>query len=755
MNAKHIFKTLFILLCLISNAYADGFIVIDKPPLSTHPRPEPISHYVFAPLTVKFHHVDVNILGQVAATQIDQVFYNPNRQRLEGTFIFPLPRGAQIDRFSMFIDGKETEAELLDAKKARRIYEDIVRKMRDPALLEYTGSGAFKLRIFPIEPKSEKRMKLVYTQVLTKDSDLVEYVYPLNTEKFSASPIESVRIKVNLIMKSPVKTVYSPSHDIEIVRNGATRAVVAFEESDTKPDRDFKLYYSTGAPEKSAIDLSLLTYNEDDGQDGYFLLIATPGALTDSSETVRKDTIFVMDTSGSMQGEKLVQAKRAIRYCIDNLNPSDRFDVVRFSTEAESLFGRLEEFTPKMRSKAMDWIDGFKARGGTAIEEALLTAAKPAQTATEHGRPYYVIFLTDGRPTIGNIKEKDILKAVMNAVGDRTVRIFVFGIGTDINTHLLDHLAEKTKAASRYVLPEEDIEVKVSSFFEKIANPALTDVKLDFEGHVRVSKIHPRALPDLFRGDQLILLGRYEGHGDAAVILNGKFNNTPRKIVEEIRFSKPEKAEKNDFIPRLWATRRVGFLLDEIRLNGEHTETVDEVIRLAKRYGIVTPYTSYLILEDEARFAPNMPHRKFTTVAPDQVDTVKRDLGETYSKFKSAKSGKEGVGSSMSTDALKGATAAQSAMERSHRAAEMGKDSFRKKHTYQTTRFIRGRTFFWNTREWVDASAADVPENKVIHIDFGSEAYFKLLARHPDVGAWLSVGNRVRVKIEDKVYVIR
>ncbi|MBM3892611.1 MAG: VWA domain-containing protein, partial [Verrucomicrobia bacterium] len=301
---------------ITSAALADGLIVIHTPTRVPH------GHYAFAPMEVAYHHVNVKIDGQVATTAIDQEFYNPNPQRLEGTYIFPVPKGAQINKFTMEIAGRQVEAELLPADKARRIYEDIVRKMRDPALLEYAGRDLFKVRIFPIEPHSRKRITLSYSQVLRADSGLVSYIYPLNTEKFSAAPVKTVSVKVELATKHPLKTIYSPSHNVEIRRHGATRATVGFESKNVRPDTDFQVVFSTVDAD---VGVNLMTYRNGDG-DGYFLLLASPGADIKSNKVVPKDVAFVLDTSGSMAGNKLAQAKKALQFCVENLNDSDRFE---------------------------------------------------------------------------------------------------------------------------------------------------------------------------------------------------------------------------------------------------------------------------------------------------------------------------------------------------------------------------------------------------------------------------------------------
>ena len=281
----------------------------------------------------------------------------------------------------MEIDGKQVEAELLPAEKARRIYEDIVRKLKDPALLEYAGRDVFKVRIFPIEPNSKKRITLSYTELLKADDGLVSYVLPLNTEKFSAKPIQNVSVKVDLESKRPLKSIYSPSHSVEVKRHGADRATAGYEATDVQPDTDFALYF---APEKDEIGVNLLTHRKSD-EDGYFLLLASPGVDVKEKQVVMKDIAFVLDTSGSMAGKKLEQAKKALQFCVENLNDGDRFEIIRFSTEVEPLFDKLVKATEQNRAKADDFIKDLKPIGGTAIDDALAQGAGPA--ARRRGPP--------------------------------------------------------------------------------------------------------------------------------------------------------------------------------------------------------------------------------------------------------------------------------------------------------------------------------------------------------------------------------
>src|SRR5438552_15154258 len=525
------------LLGILSNACGGGFIVVERPFLVRS------GHFPFAPLEVTSHHVEVKIDGQVAVTSIDQEFYNPNDQRLEGTYMFPVPKGAHIDKFSMEIGGKMVDAELLRADKARQIYEDIVRKMRDPALLEYAGRDLFKVRIFPIEPRSRKPIKISYTELLRSDAGTVTYLYPLSTEKFSARPIKNLSVKIEVKSAEPLASIYSPSHKVEIKRDGANRAVIGYESKDEKPDTDFQLVYSSDTRD---VGLRLITYKPD-GDDGYFLLLAAP-TVSDETKPAAKDVVFVVDTSGSMAGAKLQQAQKALRFCVENLNADDHFEVVRFSTEAEPFFHELVPADSDHRKRANGFIDDFKPIGGTAIADALQSALKVRPDKSN--RPFVVIFLTDGLPTVGTRNPDEIVANIKNASG---VRIFSFGIGSDVNTQLLDQIAEGTRAFSQYVLANEDLELKVSNFYTRIKEPALTNLRLAFGGGVRTSKLYPAQLLDLFKGDQLVLTGRYTGSGEVEAKLSGMANGREQLFNYKVKFND----SSNDYVARLWATRRV------------------------------------------------------------------------------------------------------------------------------------------------------------------------------------------------------
>ncbi len=725
------------------------------------PRPLPPPPRVYAPLEVVYHHVNVKIEGQIAITSVDQEFYNPNPQQLEGTYLFPVPRGAQIDKFTMDIGGRMVEAELLPAARARQIYEDIVRKAKDPALLEYADRDVFRVRIFPIEPNSKKRIKLSYTQVLKAEGGLVNYTYPLNTEKFSAKPIKTVSIKVEIAADRPLKSIYSPSHPVDIKRHGSNRATVGFETTDARPDTDFALYF---APEKDELGVNLVAHKVD-GEDGYFLLLASPGMETPDRKIVPKDVVFVLDTSASMAGKKLEQARNALRFCVENLNRDDRFEIVRFSTEVEPLFDKLVPATDSNRDRANDFIKELKPIGGTAIDEALKKALA-LSTDRDDRRPFVVIFLTDGRPTIGTTDEDEIVAGVKRANAGRT-RIFCFGIGTDVNAHLLDRITEDTRAVSQYVLPEEDLEVKVSTFFSKIKEPVLANPTLRFTGDVRVTRLYPSPLPDFFRGDQLVLVGRYSGRGDAAVILEGTVNGVPRKFTYEVSF--PRRDDNHEFIPRLWATRRVGYLLDEIRLRGENAELRDEVTELARKYGIVTPYTAYLIVEDEARRNVPLAMQSLPQLSADSL--ARKDAAANWDAFKLERGGDRAVSGARYGYELKSATApavaaASGAVEANRAlgfsggtvapsASPTDDSKVRLAQLSQQGQFIAGKNFYANAQnEWVDEAAQKRQNVRRQRIQFNSREYFDFAAKTPRALPWLALGQKVQFVLGDTLYEI-
>jgi Ca-activated chloride channel homolog len=545
------------------------------------------------PLVMLQHKVRITIDDQLAVTNVEQTFRNPTSRNLEASYIFPVPSGASVNRFSMWVNGKETKGELIEANKAREIYNSIVRRTKDPALLEYIGNNLLRLRVFPIPPRADQKVALRFTSVAGKEGKLVEYVYPLKTDGKTTSALEEFSLTATIKSEHNVTNVYSPTHSISLKRDSDKEVVVAFDQNQALLDKDFQLFYATGHKD---VGLTALMHRPLSSDKGYFTLLISPRLKITKRYQVPRDLVLVLDTSGSMRGAKMEQARKALKYCLDNLGAGDRFCLINFATTVNRYEDRLLPANAEQIAKAKKWVEDLEATGGTAINDALASALE--LRSNDEGRSYTVVFFTDGQPTIG---ETDVNKIVKNTLAKNTAntRIFAFGVGDDVNATMLDLLADKTRAVSTYVRPAEDIENKLSGLYSKISNPVVTNLRLAATNDIKFSEVYPPELPDLFHGGQLIVLGRYSGKGVAAVKLSGRVGMEEKEFVYELNF--PEKTgEKREFVEHLWARRKVGYLLDQIRTNGEKPELVQEVVKLAKKYGITTPYTSYLVVPDAA-----------------------------------------------------------------------------------------------------------------------------------------------------------
>ena len=711
---------LFILLALMlvfaaHPVSADGFI-IPQPPVD-HPIP-----WRDIPLTVKYHRVNVTIEDQVATTKVDQLFVNDADFAVEGTYIFPLPEDAAVSSFDMWVDGKKLEGRLLGRDEARRIYEDIVRRQKDPALLEYAGRGAFQARIFPIPPHGERRIELSYTQVLPQQSGLVHYRYPLNTEKFSARPLSEVAINVSVKDRAPLRAIYSPSHQVQVERSGDKAASVGYEAQDVRPDRDFDLYYSIST---DAIAVNLLSYKPFD-EDGYFLLLVTP-PVEAQGQTVAKDVMLVLDTSGSMDGAKIVQAKGAAKYVLDNLGGNDRFNIVAFST-ATRLFSD-KPVPASQRQAGRDFVDKLQAAGSTDINRALLEAIAGADPT----RPTVVIFLTDGLPTAGET-DPDRIVANVSANAPKSVRLFAFGVGYDVDTVLLDELSSKQRGTSAYVRPEQDIKEEVSGFYEKVSSPVLVDVAAQFTG-VKVDDLYPYPLPDLFAGSQLVVAGRYRTGGTADLRLSGQVNGQTRVN----RYTGLTFVDRggSEFIPRLWAQRKIGYLLTQIRLKGSNPELVQEVTDLATKFGIATPYTSFLVEEPGVTVQPipgPRPSMGGFGGGPATAPTM-APAADAGASAPAARSGAAAVAKSQS----------EAQMQQAETAPEAPAGS--------TIRQVGDKTFVLQDGVWVD-TAFDAKKMKAVVVKFGSDQYFKRLTDRPEIARYLALGDKVTFVLQGTAYAV-
>ncbi|MBN1807495.1 MAG: VWA domain-containing protein [Planctomycetes bacterium] len=718
-------------------SYADGFVIIVPP----HP-PVPMPVPRIVQLAVRKHNVTVDIKGPVVTTEIDQVFYNPNNIQLEGEYLFPIPEGASIKDFTLYINGQPVKAELLDADKARKTYEDIVRRMRDPALLEYSGRGLFKARIFPIPARGERRVVLRYSEILTPDAQVWSYRYPLNTEKFSSAPLEEVSVEVKCQSKRRIQGVYSTSHpggSLEKQKDGMG-FTYSWSDRNVTPDRDFLLHFITATGEVGA---APVVYREA-GEDGYFMLLVGVDAPPAGRRAIPKDIVFVMDTSGSMRGKKIRQAKDALRFCLQGLSANDSFNVISFSTGVHAFFENMVQVADTRVKEALQKADELDASGGTNIDEALAEALK--MVGGQDDRPAYIVFLTDGQPTVGETSVDGIAGAARKG-NRRNARIFSFGVGDRLNAKLLDVLTRDSRGAKVYVGEEEDLEVKLSSFYSKIANPALSDVKMEVRG-VEVYDVFPRELPDLFYGQELTVYGRFKGEGKATVVLKGKRGGEAAAMEYEADFASEKNAEP---VPRLWAAQKVAFLLEDIRLEGETAALKDEVVRLARKYGIITPYTSMLVLEDEeVQGRPPILReavKSAADAAPASAPAVEREFRQR------AEEARRNFGHELGAGAVRASKDINDLKKAEALSGDIAGMSTGGRYIEQAIRRFAGKTFYKVGDYWQDAdyNSADM---KTIDLKFLSDEYFALAAKYSELGKYLALGDQVIVVLGGKAYKV-
>jgi len=750
------------------------------------------------PLTVKSQKVTVKVDSGAVKVDVEQVFHNPNSVAMEGTYLFPLPESAAISNFRLQIGNEPVDGKMLSVDEARRVYESYVRRNIDPAILEYVGRNAFQARVFPIQPHTERRIYLTYSQAANFSNGVYRVVYPLNSERVTGQPIGDLVVDCTIASKQPLKTIYSPTHEVQVKRENDHSARVSFEGKDVRANRDFALYYTTS---ERAFGLNALAHRRA-GQDGYAMLMLAPKSDVAANEVQPKDVVVVFDTSGSMQGAKIDQARKAAQTIVGALGNRDRFNIIRFSSDVTPFRPTVVDASKENRDAARTFIDEFRAVGGTGIDDALqqglASLPKPDERA---GRAPFLIFMTDGLPTTGVTSVEQILGNAAKAA-PKDLRLFAFGVGSDVNTLLLDRLSRDNRGDADYVAQDEDLETKIGSFYAKIADPVLSNVQVTVSG-AKLLDPYPSKIPDLFAGTQLLILGRYQGSGNVKVDVSGELNGKAKKYSYDLQL--PERELGQEFIPKLWASRRIGFLLEEIRLRGENKELKDEVVRLSMEHGVVTPYTAYLV-EEPGLLPPGTPTPLGIRADAQNFFAETRSRGATPAAPSSG-SGQGGLGggggpatpggaagkpaqtkdlfgtyrykapADRPSDAVKVTTAGKplaekklaederltlrkyevqqqarqeadgfqrstgaNAVQASRRVRAL-KEQARTESDYEVSRTVEGRAFRMEQGVWRDQTATG--KLTLVPVKYGSEAYFKIIAAKPQWAKFLSQGRQV------------
>ena len=758
------FAVFFAASVLIANAQGVIVPIICERAPRCLPPPRPV--IVPLQLPVKSIKIDTKINAQVATTHVEQVFRNETDATLEGTYFFPIPETASIAEFAIWEGDKRLVGEVRSREEARRIYESIVRRQRDPGLLEYAGKDLFQATIFPIPPRSDKKLEITYTQVLKAENGTVAYRYLLgtgNTAWVNAPPpprpipmrgtddfessvrrgnnpprIGTVSGRIEIETRDGIRNVYSPSHDIDVHQSGETKATLSFETSGKREQQDFQLFYTLS---RDDFGLSLLTYREP-GKDGYFLLTLSPKDAISEREFAAKDIVFVVDTSGSMaEAGKMEKARAALLFGIHTLHDADKFNVISFAGEEHLMESGLITADARGKARGEEFVKNLKPSGGTNINDSLRAAIRQFNSGS---RPKMLVFMTDGLPTVSETRVEKIVENIRETMsGAEGLRIFTFGVGYDVNTQLLDKIAAENGGTADYIEPKENLEVKVGNFFSKVSSPVLTDIEIDFGG-VSPDLVYPRKMPDLFKGTQITLIGRYQNNSDNVTLrLRGKTGRETRTFnYPNLRF--PSRAEENEFLPRLWATRRVGWLLEQIRSNqtsagGEPKELRDEIVELGTRYGIVTPYTSYLATDGSERAADS--------ASGSQV------LGGAI------------IGGNRRTDKKAARPAASVAEQSGAGAVQMSIQQRAQQEVLKTedkddsiyvsravAQQVGTKTFYQQNGFWQDAEFKPEDNLPEVQVKFASEEYFALLKREKDLAQYFALGEQVTVVYQGSVY---
>ncbi len=639
--------------------------------------------------------VQVSITGRVARVTVEEWFRNNGPALEEGMYHFPLPGEAVFSSYSLWQGDQELRGEAMDATQARSIYEAIVRQKRDPALIELAGQGLIRARVFPIAPGETRKITLKYTQLLGRAGDAWRFRYLGDRNRHTAP--RSFRLEVDSAAR--FGDPYSPTHQVQVTRRD-NRVEVTL--ADGAAGGDFELLLPLA---RGLVGLSLMPHHPV-GEDGYFMLLLAPGAAADAA-ALRRDVVAVIDVSGSMSGEKIQQAKSALIQLLGSLREGDRFRLVAFSGGVRRYAQGWTSVTTDARHDAESWIRSLDAEGGTNIAGALTEAFAESPAEQSLG---VVVFLTDGQASTGETDPERIVDRAEQGRG--RFRVFSFGVGDDVNTYLLDRLTERARGATEYIRPGENIERAVGALAAKVASPVLTDVTINASSGVELYDVQPGSLPDLFAGDEMVVLGRYRGvgSGEWSVTVQGRRNGRQ----EEFRTSVGDRENADArYIEQLWASRKVGALSREIRLHGQTQEIMSSLKQLALRYGILTEYTSYLVQEPNIAMRQRAENRVMQAPAPAPVDQA----------------GAASVGRAAAEKSMADAVHLENVVVTVN-GSEL-EEVRRAKSGINPTQRVGGRLFIMREGTWTDLGHGD--SLRVVSIAPYSDAYFALLKALPDL----------------------
>lgn len=687
--------------------------------------------------------VRVELADGVLRYEVEERFVNRGGRIGEADYLFPLPRDAAFQDLKLSIDGEMIAGEVLGAAEARRIYEEIVRRQRDPALVEWMGRGLLRTRIFPIQPGEERRVIVRFQAVAQREGDAIRIDWFQGTPPGggSVAPRElagvrgtrsddgsrtermgGARASFTFLYPGDARygRPYSPTHAVDVDDARGRKRVRVRGDA-----HEVTLLLPVRRGEDASI--SVLTHAPGRGA-GFALITLSPPELR--RRATERDITFVLDVSGSMSGKKMEQAREAGRQFLATLEPGDRFRMIDFSSDVRTFRDEWVAATPGNLRAAERYVESLRAEGGTNIAGALEEALR-IDRSTE--RLPLVLFITDGAPTVGERDPATI--AAMAKRLRRDARVFTFGLGADVNVALVEQLALEGRGAAHFVRPEESVERTVSIAASRLASPVATDVRVRAEG-VRLVQSHPAETMDLFAGQDVVVLTRYEGSGTGRITFEGRSAAGPIRWSVPVRWEARER--DNGFIARLWATQRVGWLSAERRRNGPSQELDAEIRELGERYGIPTELTSYFVREP-GMVAQDLVGRGQGGVGRASVQAQSAPAVAREEQFAAARaaSDQRRVANIATADSI----AAASVYLGENTAAEPGGDG--RSRLPMARRTIDGRTLVLRDSVWTDASLrAGTHRLKIAPF---SEAWFGVLELLPELRAAFMLGDRVVV----------
>jgi Ca-activated chloride channel family protein len=603
---KRVIMAAIAVVVLSSSVFALGALYARRPSVDEN----------MQPLWLERYTADATITDQIAVTHVDQTFKNETSNRLEGIFIFPLPQGAIVTELALWVNGVRVVASIKENDTARAIYNSVVQKSIDPALLEYMGQNVFKLSVFPIEAigntMSERRIEITYAELLPYASRSADYRFFMKTVNLSPKPVQQAALSYTLTSQKKILSLFSPTYEASpaysVTKTSDYKYQGVFGSENAQFDKDFELVYQF---ESKAFSLNNLTYVpsttapmffDSTGDKPYYVLwVTTP----DSAKVMAKNVVFIADVSSSMAGTRIAQVKSALKNMVAMLNKGDKFNIVAFSTGTQLFASGLIASDSAGKASAGNFIDQLTELGLTDMEDAFKAGLASAWNDTCVNS---MVFLTDGKPTWPVTSTTQSVRDTVKAYNKKGVAVYSFGIGDDVDGPFLTQLSLDNNGSATMIGTDTVITTVLAGFMQTISYPLIKNCSISYGG-LPTYDVLPNPLPNLVATTQLTVLGRYSGAGTYNVSFKGVSGKDSMAFSQPLAF--PSSVTNQPFVPRMWASAKINSLLDQIGLYGASNELVNAVKALGLKYSIVTPYTSLIAVETG------------TTVRPGQISEDK------------------------------------------------------------------------------------------------------------------------------------